>query len=583
MTSVTSRHPKIRHGRSRQASAPPRSAARQIIRAVVAATVALATSGAPALAAQVDAAATPTPAASQAASTASAPQDTAQRAAASSPGSQSSSPITLADATARALSKNRDIVIERESATIADANLERAQAGYDPVIRGDARYRDAKLPVTSLLSGAPEGELAPHQRGIVSSASVTQLLPTGGTLTASTSIARDSTNNFITLISPAWTTAIGVEVRQPLLQNRAIDPVRRAIRVAHINRERSTISLRRTLLETVNAVEQAYWTLASAQRDIEIRQQSVTLAEQQRDDIAARIEGKTVPESDIAQPTAEIARRRSDLYVAEEARARAEHALKVLMLENASDPAWDVELRAADAPDIAPAPIDLAAALKDAEANRPELEDVGARVKLQDLEIEAAKDRVKPQVDLVAAYTTRGLAGQLSEDARPFAGIQLLLPDDLRGGLGGSIDSLARQRFPDASFGVQVTVPIGNRAAHAEVAIAESTRRQTVTLREREAQRIAVEVRNAATTLQTTAQRLDAARAGREAAEVQLQAEQDRFTAGLTTTFFVLTRQNDLAAARVAETSALSAYRRGLAELARARGTLLRDRSITVE
>jgi outer membrane protein len=491
--------------------------------------------------------------------------------------------LTLADATARALAKNRDIAIEREAENVAEANIARAQGAYDPLLRGDARYREAKVPVTSVLSGAPADELAPHQRGLVSTASLTQLLGTGGTLTFFTSAGWDSTNSFLTLITPAWSTSLGIEARQPLLQNRAIDPARRAIRVALVGRERSALSLRRTLLETVNGVEQAYWTLVAAQRDVEIREQGVALAEQQRADVATRIEAKTAPESDIAQPNAEIGRRRRELYEAEEARLRAERALKLLMLENTVDPLWDADVRAVDAPDVAPSPIDLRAALKDAEQFRPELADIDARARLQDIEIEAAHDRVKPQLDLVASYTARGLAGDQTDTTFPIPGFPVVFPDDLSGGLGTSLGNLGRQRFPDASVGVQVSIPLGNRAARADVAIAESTRRQVVTLRDREAQRIAVEVRNAATALQTATQRLDAARVSREAAEVQLQAEQDRFAAGLTTTFLVLTRQNDLSAAQVAETTALSAYRRGLAELARARGTLLRDRSITVE
>jgi outer membrane protein len=502
--------------------------------------------------------------------------------------------LTLADATGRALAKNRDIVIEREAAHIADANIDRAHGAYDPVLRGEARYRDAVVPTTSLLSGAPEGELAPHFRGVTSSASLTQLLPNGATLAFNTSTGFEQTNNFLTLISPAWTTLIGVEARLPVMQNRAIDPARRAIRVAQVGKERSTLALRRTLLETVNAVEQAYWTLVAAQRDLDIKQQSVALAEQQRADVQARIEGKTVPESDIAQPTAEIGRRKGDLYASEEARARAERALKLLMLENENDPLWDTELRAVDAPDV-PTGVtgvtgatgatgaELQAALKDAAEFRPELADVTARLKLQDIDIEAANDRLKPQLDLVASYTARGLSGSKHDTQVPFAGFPIVFDEDFDGGPLQSLHNLARMRFPDASVGVQISIPLGNRAARADVAVAQSARRQTLTLRDREAQRIAVEVRNAVTGLQTASQRLEAARGSREAAEVQLQAEQDRFEAGLTTTFLVLTRQNDLAAARVAETTALTAYRRGLAELARARGTLLRDRSITVE
>jgi outer membrane protein len=510
--------------------------------------------------------------------------------------------LTLADATGRALAKNRDVVVEREAGNIADANIERAQGAYDPVLRGEARYRDSKVPTTSLLSGAPEDELAPHFRGVSSSASLTQLLPNGATLAFNTASGFEQTNNFLTLISPAWTTLVGVEARLPVMQNRAIDPARRAIRVAQVGKERSALSLRRTLLETVNAVEQAYWTLVAAQRDVEIKQQSVTLAEQQQSDVQARIDAKTTPESDIAQPTAEIGRRRGDLYASEEARARAERALKLLMLENENDPLWDTEVRAVDAPDITPTTgpagagqtgaaqagaaqttAELQAALKDAAEYRPELADVAARLKLQDIEIEAATDRLKPQLDFVASYTARGLSGSKHDATVPFAGIPVVFNDEFDGGPFTSLHNLARMRFPDASVGVQVSIPLGNRAAKADVAVAQSARRQTLSLRDKEAQRIAVEVRNAVTALQTASQRLEAARVSREAAEVQLRAEQDRFEAGLTTTFLVLTRQNDLAAARVTETTALTAYRRGLAELARARGTLLRDRSITIE
>src|SRR6202008_1584647 len=68
-------------------------------------------------------------------------------------------PLTLADATGRALAKNRDIVIDREGLNVADADIERAQGAYDPVLRGEANYRDSKVPTTSILSGAPPDDL----------------------------------------------------------------------------------------------------------------------------------------------------------------------------------------------------------------------------------------------------------------------------------------------------------------------------------------------------------------------------------------------------------------------------------------
>mgnify|MGYP001768327053 FL=1 len=73
------------------------------------------------------------------------------------------------------------------------------------------------------------------------------------------------------------------------------------------------------------------------------------------------------------------------------------------------------------------------------------------------------------------------------------------------------------------------------------------------------------------------------ARAGRAAAETQLRAEEERFDAGLSTSFFVLTRQNDLTQARLAETAALADLRKAGVEWSRAAGTLLGERRIETE
>jgi outer membrane protein len=130
---------------------------------------------------------------------------------------------------------------------------------------------------------------------------------------------------------------------------------------------------------------------------------------------------------------------------------------------------------------------------------------------------------------------------------------------------------------------VSFELPIGGRAARGELGAARAQQRQaTIALAQTE-ERIAVDVRNAATALETAAGRIDAARAGLSAAQIQLQAEQDRFGAGLTTSFFVLTRQNDLALAQLAEIAALTDYRRAATDLARATGALLRDRGIHLQ
>jgi outer membrane protein TolC len=94
---------------------------------------------------------------------------------------------------------------------------------------------------------------------------------------------------------------------------------------------------------------------------------------------------------------------------------------------------------------------------------------------------------------------------------------------------------------------------------------------------------IRAEVLDAAAALESAAQRIEAARSGREAAEIQLAAEKDRYETGLSTNFLVLTRQNDLSRARLDEISALTHYREARTEMGRADGTLVEQRGIPLD
>src|SRR5664279_4493594 len=320
-------------------------------------------------------------------------------------------PLSLADATARALARNHDIAFERDAFRITDATVLRAEGSYDPSFHLDARYRNHTDPVNSLLSGAPATEISPSAEGFSTSASIGQLLPTGGVVNVSASGSRDLTNSLFTVLSPAWSTAVGIDLRQPLLQGLSMDPARRALRFARIDRERGSASLRRTVTDTVASVERAYWSLVAARRDVLVRTASVKLAGDQRDDTKTKIDVGTLAESEIAQPVAELERRKGDLYASQESVRRAELLLKLLLLDDESDALWNQRLLPTDKPETELRRIDLAAALKEAEAHRPEVAEASARVEERGVDLELARSRILPQVDLVASYARRGLAG----------------------------------------------------------------------------------------------------------------------------------------------------------------------------
>ena len=493
--------------------------------------------------------------------------------------------ISLGEARALALEKNVDLRVERENATISASGESRAQGAWDPTLRADARWRERTDPVNSILSGAPAGDLAPTGSSTGGTLGLVQLLPTGGTLALSTSLFYEKTNNVFAFLSPSWSTSFGVELRQPLLRNRAIDPARQTLRIARIDRTRSAAALRRVAAEIVASVERAFWTLVAARKDAEARLSAVALAERQKADVDARVDAGTLSEADLAAPVAEIERRRGELFAAREAEARAENALKALLLADPADALWASRLRTVEEPgEAAPAPAETAVDVAAAESLRPEVAEAVARLERLVVDDEAARDRVRPQLDFVAGYVGRGLAGDQNPGIDPpFPIGATTIPDAVNGGLGRSYGTIAEGRFPDASVGVALSLPLGNRVARADAATARSARSQAELALLRVRQQVGVEVRNAAAAVESAEQRVAAARAGRAAAETQLRAEEERFEAGLTTSFFVLTRQNDLTQALLAETKALSDLRAARVERARAAGTLLQDRDIHVD
>jgi outer membrane protein TolC len=315
---------------------------------------------------------------------------------------------------------------------------------------------------------------------------------------------------------------------------------------------------------------------------MDVRRDAITLAEQQRADTQARIDARTAAALDIAQPTAEVERRRGDFFAAQEQAARAERTLKLLMTDDPADPIWSQTLVPTNPTDIQAPTINVQQAITDALSRRPEITARMADVSAADAQAALAKDALRPQVDLVAGYSMRGLAGSQNPQTFAFPGVVAPFPEVLSGSLFASYDALFRQRFPDASIGISVDVPLGRHAAKGDYGVAQAQQRTAALLLTQQRDRIAVDVLNSASALETARSRIQAARAALDAANTQLRAEQERFTAGTSTNFLVLTRQNDLEQAQLTEISALTEYRRALTEYARATGTLLADRGIAI-
>ncbi len=127
-----------------------------------------------------------------------------------------------------------------------------------------------------------------------------------------------------------------------------------------------------------------------------------------------------------------------------------------------------------------------------------------------------------------------------------------------------------------------MSYPFGTSAQDATLARAKVQQNQVETqLRQIELQ-VATDVTNAATNVQSNVERVQAAQAAREFAQKQLEAEQSKFDVGMSTNYFVVQAQRDLATAQNNELSAILAYRRSVVELERLQQTSLTSSNITI-
>ena len=296
------------------------------------------------------------------------------------------------------------------------------------------------------------------------------------------------------------------------------------------------------------------------------------LAEEQLVETGHRIDSGVAPTTEIAQPRAELERRRGELLAADEALARAENALKRLILADAETPLWTSRLVPVEPAAVAFEAVDLAAALDSALAHRAELDAQRAQVDRLRIESTFARDGLRPALDAVVAYDRVGFDGSTTGAGGLASG----------GGFGGAWEGLGDGDYEDTRLGIVLGIPIGNRTARAAARGAEEAERRAAATLAGARKAVRAEVLDAAAAIDTAGQRIAAARAAREAAEVQLAAERERYAVGLSTNFLMLTRQNDLARARLDEISTLTDYRTARTEMARATGSLLAERGIAL-
>lgn len=462
---------------------------------------------------------------------------------------------------------------------------------FDPVLTGSFQNDHANFIPTSPFAGT-------LQRTTTANFAYTQGFQWGTNLSVGFNNTRQTTNSAFSTVSPALSSGFQFKLTQHLLQGFGFAANNRFIRISKNNRELSDVAFRLQIITTVDQIENMYWDLVYAYENLRVKQESLSFSEKTLSDTKKQVEiGSLAPiESVRAQST--VAADQQALTV-----ARTNLQLQQLLMKNAlSRTLHDQALATAEViptstmevpqtPQVQPTE-DL---VNDALRHRAELVESRIQLNSQEQSNKAVRSALLPTLDVYAYYGGSGLGGSQNpanvcqSPAQTFCASAN--PDETLGqfpltpstSYTSTLNQLVNSTAPDKGVGLQLNIPLRNRAAQALQIRSELEYRQLQMALQQTENRISIEVRNAQFGVEQNRASVASAQAAVDYAKQSLDAEQKKYQFGTSTTTAVLQNRSALATAESTLLSAMAAYEKSQIELDRAIGTLLDREGISVD
>ena len=505
--------------------------------------------------------------------------------------------LTLNEAITMALENNKDIEVTRKNVKIAEYDLQAARGVYEPRFTGQTYYERSTVPNVSIFST----NKTQTQGSFVGNAGFQAYVPKFGTiLNATANNTRLTSDNPISILSPQLNSSLTFSLTQPLFRGRSFDLNRRTIEVAKRNLSLTDTQFRQRSIDTIANVQRAYWDLTYALRNLQVQRDAVRDAKAQYEHNKRLVEEGQLAPIDIVAAETQVANFEQSVYDALNVVTQSENALKNLIAPNRSDKLWSESVTPIDPVDLSAPSTTLTEALEAALQNRPELELNTVQKDINKIDQRYYRELKKPQIDLVASYTSAGIGGSQNPDFRsPFS--RICDPNDLVcqgqvlqqqvatqnllqsiGGSGSTIADVFANKYPTFRVGVQFNLPLfGDKTAKAQLGRSLVEGERLDTQREQVEQTIQVDVRNALQTLRTAEARLRAAAIARENSAKQYESEQRKLDAGQSDIYKVLERQTALTTARSNELRAQTELNKAISDLQRATGNSLKANNVS--
>jgi outer membrane protein len=457
--------------------------------------------------------------------------------------------LTLEECVARALNKNFDLQLQQFNTSLARDSITIADAAYDPTLFSTAALAGRKDSTAGSLTQQQNARLG-----------VTQRIVSGATVTTSTSLSRTKERPFIAppLFNPVYNSDLALSVSQPLLQGFGVTINRAAIERARLGVTRARYDLKSVVLSVIRNVESAYYTLAFAREQRDVRAFSLKVAQTLLEENNARLHTGVTTNLEVLQSEVGVANARRDLILAEQSVRDSEDSLLTLIgrFEFAHRPG-PVVLPETAVPDVS-TENSYALAL----ANAPDYAANKVLAEQLALDVTVAKNNRRPTLDLGAAVGYNG---------------------NDRDNVGGALANAGSGDSYNWQVDLTLSIPWGLRAERARYRQAVTTLNRQETYIQQLEQSLLAQVRSAVRAVETNRETVTVSALATELSQKQFETEKARYEAGLSTYRFVEDSRQDLDTARVNELLAKVNLRIALAELSRLEGTSLDRYQVKLE
>lgn len=448
-------------------------------------------------------------------------------------------------------------------------------ASFDPILTGTLQIDHLKIACSTPFCGNVQNTETVDFAYI-------QGFQWGTNMAVSFNNNRQTTNSPFTNVSPALNSNFKVQLTQHLLQGFGFAPNTRFIQIAKNNREISDVAFRLQITTTVDQVENMYWDLVFAYENVRVQKEQLAFAQKTLSDNQKQVEIGTLAPIEVVRAQSTVATNQQTLTV-----ALTNLQLQQLLMKNALSRTL-VDPALADAEVIPTSTMDLPAQeavvptqelVNDALAHRPELAE--SRINLSNTEIssKAIRSSLLPTVDLFAYYGGSGLGGRQNPGATCLKNPCSVFPTT---SYGDTLDQLVNSTAPDKGVGLQLTIPLRNRAAQATQVRSEFEYRQAQLRIQQIENQVRIEVRNAQFGVQQNRASVASAQAASDLARQSLDSEQKKYKLGASTSTLVLQNQAAMTQSEVTLVSAQAAYEKAEIELDRAIGLLLEHAGIEI-